>query len=194
MPMVEDDKLGGSDPYSASKACSEIVAECYRRSFHRRVATARAGNVIGGGDWSRNRIIPDLVRAVQKGEPAVIRNPLSTRPFQHVLDCLQGYLLLAEKLHKDESCSGGWNFGPDESRTVEWLADKFIVNWGDGSWMTNSSDNFKEAHSLELDSSKARARLGWKPRMNIDEAVEKTVSWYQKKEDAQAQIREYAGL
>lgn len=186
----EVDELGGLDPYSASKACAELVTAAYRNSFSSSgttptaVASARGGNVIGGGDWSDDRLIPDAVRAAWAGAPLVVRNPGSVRPWQHVLDCLDGYLLLARKLWDDPSLAGPWNFGPDEAstRTVEWVVGRIteLLGAGDLGWSQQLlHDAPHEAGVLRLDSSQARMRLGWRPQLSIDEAVRMTGAWYQ---------------
>jgi CDP-glucose 4,6-dehydratase len=183
----EEDALGGRDPYSASKACAELVAGAYARALFGEggpaVATARAGNVIGGGDWARDRLIPDLVRALGAREPALIRNPASTRPWQHVLEPLAGYLRLAERLHGDRTvAAGAWNFGPDPSavRPVGQVADEICRRWGAGArWTHDDSAQPREARVLALDSSKARAHLDWRPCLTHDETLAWTVEWYQ---------------
>lgn len=188
----ENEPMGGYDPYSNSKGCAELVASAYRHSYfnpatfsehHTAVATARAGNVIGGGDWAKDRLIPDIVRAVTSSQTAVIRSPRAVRPWQHVLEPLHGYLLLAQKLwEQGASFAEGWNFGPDnnESRPVAWVAEKFAVLWGAGaSWLADAEfEQPHEAHYLCLDSSKARSRLGWRPRWGLERAVKRTVQWY----------------
>jgi CDP-glucose 4,6-dehydratase len=181
----ENDNLCGYDPYSNSKSCSEFVTYSYRNSFFLdgdspAVSTARSGNVIGGGDYSEDRIIPDCVRAVQAGKPIVLRNPHSIRPYQHVLDCLRGYLLLAEKQYADKSLEGAYNFGPDDESciTTGALADLFCRTWGEGvSWITENNGGPHEANFLKLDCSKAKAVLGWKPQRDIQTAVEKAVEF-----------------
>lgn len=190
-PYRENDPLGGYDPYSSSKACSEIVAAAYRSSFfpvehlaeHRvAVATARAGNVIGGGDWSTDRLIPDLIRGFEAGQPVMIRHPEAIRPWQHVLEPLSGYIALAERLLAGEAqFASAFNFGPasDEAWPVERIATKLAGLWGEGgSWTSNSLPNVHEAYSLKLDSSKARTVLHWQPRFGIERALEWTVDWY----------------
>ncbi len=191
-PYRETDPLGGYDPYSSSKACAEIVAAAYRSSFfpvdrlaeHRvAVATARAGNVIGGGDWSTDRLIPDLIRGFQSGQPVSIRYPKAIRPWQHVLESLSGYLTLAEKLLAGAAeFATAFNFGPgdDDAWTVESIATKLAGQWGRGaSWVREPAHALHEAHFLRLDSSKARAELGWHPRLRIELALEWTLAWYQ---------------
>jgi CDP-glucose 4,6-dehydratase len=189
-PYREVDPLGGHDPYSASKAAAEIVAASYRASFFdgttghpARVATARAGNVIGGGDWAAGRLIPDLMRAFTKGGQAKIRSPHAIRPWQHVLDPLHGYLMLAEWLWQDGTeFAEGWNFGPEDAdvRPVSWVADTVAALWGsDTSWMANGGGHPHEANHLTLDSSKASIRLAWSPGWRLDQALAQTVIWYQ---------------
>jgi len=185
----EDDALGGHDPYSNSKACAELVTSAYRDSFFNStssplLASVRAGNVIGGGDWAKDRLIPDIMRALGAGETAIIRNPASIRPWQHVLEPLSGYLLLAEKLYGgNRHCASGWNFGPDDNDTqaVNWIADRVVQHWGDlARWKTDSHlQQPHETSCLKLDSTKARTQLSWSPRWNLDTALHKTVSWYQ---------------
>jgi CDP-glucose 4,6-dehydratase len=187
----ETDRLGGHDPYSSSKACAEILCASYRSSFfspesgeHKALlATARAGNVIGGGDWSEDRLIPDLIRGFLRGEPVPIRRPLSIRPWQHVLEPIAGYLLLAEKLLAgDESFADAWNFGPwdDDAWPVERIATTMAKRWGGGAtWFRDGQPSVHEAGLLKLDSSKARADLGWQPRLRLENALEWLVDWYQ---------------
>ena len=183
----EYDQLGGHDPYSASKACAELVTRAYRKSFFQKertigVATVRAGNVIGGGDWCTDRIIPDCINALKEGRSIEVRSPSSIRPWQHVIEPVYGYLLLGKKLYNDpESFSGAWNFGPDENSiiTVEELVDKVIRRWGSGSWTDISeSDKPHETTILKLDTTKSKHILGWRPRLSIDRAIEYLVSWY----------------
>jgi CDP-glucose 4,6-dehydratase len=192
-PYRETDTLGGFDPYSSSKACSEIVCAAYRSSFFNRdehrvaVATARAGNVIGGGDWSEDRLIPDLVRGFQAGQPVPIRHPKAVRPWQHVLEPLYGYMLLAEKLLDFDSadapaqfCSS-FNFGPnpEDAWPVERIATKLAEMWGEGAgWIRDSIPGVHEHHSLTLDTSKARRELGWQPRLGMEANLEWTLKWY----------------
>lgn len=190
-PYRETDPLGGYDPYSSSKACAEMIAAAYRSSFfpverfaeHRvALATARAGNVIGGGDWSEDRLIPDLIRGFQAGKPVLIRHPKAIRPWQHVLESLSGYLLLAEQLLAGRvQFASAFNFGPGDGDAwpVERIATKLAAMWGDGaSWVCDSGQHVHEANFLRLDSSKARAELGWQPRLGTETALEWTMSWY----------------
>jgi CDP-glucose 4,6-dehydratase len=184
----EDDPLGGLDPYSASKAAAEIVAQAMIASFYGgpespKVATARAGNVIGGGDWAEFRLLPDAARALGRGEPLVVRNPDSTRPWQHVLDPLAGYLLLAQALVEGRAEGHtAWNFGPDpdDALTVRDIAGLFVSAWGaDARWVPAcSSPAPKEAHFLSVDSERARRCLGWRPKWRVAEAVGRTAAWY----------------
>ncbi len=187
----EVDALGGYDPYSSSKACAEILTAAMRRSFFSAgnigskvgVATARAGNVIGGGDWSEDRLVPDLVRGFSEGTLVNIRRPEALRPWQHVLDALAGYLLLAEQLFVDDTGrSAAWNFGPHEQdvRSVRWVADRMVSLWGgSAAWKDDSSSQAPhEANLLKLDSSRARTLLGWQPKWGIDRALSETIAWY----------------
>ena len=182
----ERDRLGGHDPYSASKAGAELVAASYRAAFLDQplaplLATARGGNVIGGGDWSEDRLIPDLVRSLVADKPLDIRSPHATRPWQHVLDCLSGYLLLGQRLTEgDRSCAGAWNFGPDEkgNRTVEQVLHALARDWPGLDWQITASPQPHEAGLLQLDSAKAKANLGWRPAWNHEEAIHNTASWY----------------
>jgi CDP-glucose 4,6-dehydratase len=186
----ENEALGGRDPYSSSKACAEMVTALYREAFFNgvpedryvAVATVRAGNVLGGGDWGQDRLIPDIMRSVQENRPVKIRNPNAIRPWQHVLEALDGYLILAERLWTDgRRFSEAWNFGPDPtaSRSVRWVADRVQDLWGQGlRWEQDSGSHPREANSLHLDSTKARRMLGWAPRLTLEEALEKVVSWY----------------
>ena len=188
----ENEPMGGFDPYSSSKGCAELVTAAYRRSFFgqkdslKRVpalASVRAGNIIGGGDWAEDRLIPDLTRAAFAHTPALIRNPGAIRPWQHVLGPAHGYLLLAQKLWENGAdFAEAWNFGPadDESRPVAWVADKFSEFWRDGaSWRAgDGSAQPHEAQYLRLDSSKARSRLGWQPRWNIEHGLRRTIEWH----------------
>jgi CDP-glucose 4,6-dehydratase len=182
----EDDPMGGHDPYSSSKGCAELVASAYRRSFFQEqgvaLASARAGNVIGGGDWADDRLIPDILRSFEKNKPVVIRNPKATRPWQHVLEPLSGYLILAQKLYKNhKDYSEGWNFGPNEKdvKPVDWILDKMILKWPNSSWELDQNFNPHEASFLKLDISKANSRLGWKPIWELDHTLEKIIDWHQ---------------
>jgi CDP-glucose 4,6-dehydratase len=176
-PHREGDPLGGSDPYSASKAAQEHVAAAYRDALGVRVATARAGNVIGGGDWGRDRLLPDLVRARESGAPVTLRHPDAVRPWQHVLDPLAGYLRLAERLAESADYADAWNFGPDEAETVRSVVDRVCARWPLTVAVAPPADTV-EAPALRLDASKARERLGWAPRLATSEALVATVFWH----------------
>ena len=185
----EIDALGGHDPYSASKAGAELVVQSYRKSFFSSggplIATARAGNVIGGGDWNEDRLIPDAARAVLAGKPLVIRSPEATRPWQHVLECLSGYLLLAEKLLEGKSdYATAFNFGPatTDNLSVHHVLTQLQCFWPELHWQVNSDTTVQELHEanyLYLDSSLARQKLGWISRWNLGTGLEKTAAWYQ---------------
>lgn len=183
-PYRENEALGGRDPYSASKACAEIVTASWRSSFLDgqgvAVASARAGNVIGGGDWAADRLIPDALRVWQEGAPLQVRSPHAVRPWQHVLEPLAGYLMLAERLFHGKGAEA-WNFGPSDAdmRPVGALLDSLAALWGDGaSWQADVRLHPHEAGLLRLDSSKARAILGWRPEFNIDQAMEQVIRWH----------------
>lgn len=195
----EHEPLGGHDPYSSSKACSELITAAYRRSFFShppmhpitgspcqstlaQLATARAGNVIGGGDWAKDRLIPDCIRSMLKNEKLMIRNPSAIRPWQHVLEPLAGYLLLAMRLHEEGSpYAAAWNFGPcdQDCRPVRWIVERISGFFNDFVWECESASHAHEANILKLDSSKACSRLGWQPRWRLETALYKTVEWYQ---------------
>ena len=195
----EDEPKGGRDPYSNSKACSELVTSAYRESFFGPdsrvgVATVRAGNVIGGGDWGADRLIPDIMRAALDREELLIRNPDAIRPWQHVLNPLSGYLKLAESLWESDELADGWNFGPDErdARPVRWILERLSELWGEQiPWRHDGGSHPLEAMYLRLDSSKARMRLGWVPRWDLDQALASIVSWY-KAFQAEADLREHS--
>lgn len=183
----ENEALGGRDPYSSSKACAELVGAAYRSAFFRdpggpHLASARAGNVIGGGDWSQDRLVPDIVRALGAGQSIVLRHPEAIRPWQHVLEPLRGYLLLGQRLCTDGApFAEAWNFGPpdDETVPVRDLVNRLLGAWGEtGTHVEERAEGPGEAHALRLDSSKARARLGWRPLLPLDEALVWTVEWY----------------
>ena len=185
-PYREDDAMGGHDPYSSSKSCSELVTAAYRRSFLSEasvaVATARAGNVIGGGDWAVDRLLPDFLRAIDANEKLIVRSPNAIRPWQHVLEPLFGYLVLAERLFVEgESFAGAWNFGPSDQddRTVAWIVEKLVAATQNASWKIDANSQPHEANYLKLDSSKARTQLGWKPRWNLENALSKIMNWHQ---------------
>lgn len=182
----ENEPMGGHDPYSNSKACSELITSAYRKSFFNdpsgpAIASARAGNVIGGGDWSSDRLIPDILRSFQQKTPVVIRNPKSTRPWQHVLEPLSGYLILAQLLYEHGSTfAEGWNFGPNDNdvKPVEWILEKMIYYWGENTfWEHQTEAQPHEASSLKLDISKAKARLHWQPIWNLEETLKKIIDW-----------------
>ncbi len=184
-PYAEDEALGGYDPYSSSKACSELVTSAYRRSFLAgqgvALASARAGNVIGGGDWSADRLLPDFLRAIDAGQTLTIRYPHAIRPWQHVLEPLSGYLQLAERLYSDNTAfAEAWNFGPEEadSRPVEWLVDSLCARVPGASWQLEEAPQLHEAGTLKLDSGKAKQRLKWRPRWGLDQALMHTVDWH----------------
>lgn len=178
----EHEAMGGHDPYSSSKGCAELVTSAYRRSFGGpAVASARAGNVIGGGDWGHDRLIPDIMRAALAGEEVDIRHPQSIRPWQHVLNPLSGYLLLAQALWDAPEHADGWNFGPadEDARPVSWIADRLAELWpGQVRWKVDPGPHPHEAQYLKLDSSKARMRLGWTPRWQLADALAAIVEWY----------------
>ncbi|WP_374945159.1 CDP-glucose 4,6-dehydratase [Sphingomonas sp.] len=181
----EDEAMGGHDPYSSSKGCAELVSAAYRRSFFAdgdtALATARAGNVIGGGDWSEDRLVPDILRALAADEAVRIRNPLSTRPWQHVFEPLSGYLVLAERLYEQgQAFAGGWNFGPrdEDARPVEWIVDHMIASWpGARAWERDAGFQPHEARYLKLDISKAAEQLRWRPRWSLEHALATIVRW-----------------
>lgn len=182
----EDEPMGGFDPYSSSKGCSELVTAAYRRSYFAEtgiaLASARAGNVIGGGDWAEDRLVPDILRAFENNQPVVIRNPNSTRPWQHVLEPLSGYLTLAEKLwHEPKAYAEGWNFGPkdEDAKPVGWIVERMASKWGNASWRIDDGDHPHEANYLKLDISKAKQRLMWTPRWGLDTALNQIVEWHQ---------------
>ena len=188
----EHEAMGGYDPYSSSKGCAELVAAAYRNSFFNplqydqhgvALASARAGNVIGGGDWAEDRLIPDILRAISAGQPVIIRNPHAIRPWQHVLEPLAGYLQLAQKLYEDGvEYAESWNFGPndEDAKPVQWIVEQLTRQWGeDASWQLDQADHPHEAHYLKLDCSKAKQRLDWQPRWRLAEALEKIIQWHQ---------------
>lgn len=198
-PFHEEDPLGGHDPYSASKACAEIVTESYRRSYQNcAIATARAGNVIGGGDWAEERLIPDCIRAFGEGQPVVLRNPHATRPWQHVLEPLAGYLLLGEALlgeHPGEFARA-YNFGPDAggTATVGEVAALAARLWGKNAvvQMTQGEKGPHEASFLRLESALSRRTLGWRPKWSLEETLNETINWYQTFQEGNTTIRDFS--
>jgi CDP-glucose 4,6-dehydratase len=204
----ENEAMGGFDPYSSSKGCAELVTSAYRRSFLEAegvaLASARAGNVIGGGDWAVDRLIPDFLRAMDAGETLTIRSPLATRPWQHVLEPLSGYLMLAERLYTDGmEFAEAWNFGPsgEDVRPVQWIVERLAEKRKDVSWKCTDASRPHEAHYLKLDSSKAHGRLNWHPRWQLHTALDKTLEWHEawrRSDDmrsvALAQINDYRQL
>ena len=198
----EDDNLNGFDPYSNSKSCSELVTSSYVRSFLKNmgiaVSTVRAGNVIGGGDFARDRIIPDCIRAAEKGEKIIVRNPYSIRPYQHVIEPLNAYLMIAAKQYEDINYAGSYNVGPDNSDciTTGEIATLFCKKWGDMEWENKSDGGPHEAGFLKLDCSKLKNTFGWSPKWNIDIAVERTVEWakaFYEGADAEEKMKEQIG-
>ncbi len=185
-PYRESDPMGGHDPYSASKGAAELVIAAYRSSFFGSadapgLASVRAGNVVGGGDWAKDRLVPDIVRAVMAGQPVAIRSPGAVRPWQHVLEALGGYLLIAQQLaSKVPGAASAWNFGPrpEDSRTVAWIVDRMIARWGAGSFTIDDNDRPHEAHHLTLDCSKAHAALGWRPAFDLSHTIDWIIDWH----------------
>jgi len=206
-PYRETDPMGGHDPYSSSKGAAELVISAYRRSFFEtgaRLASVRAGNVTGGGDWALDRLIPDIIRAMLAGERPLIRNPNSVRPWQHVMEALGGYLLIAERLldGQDEFASA-WNFGPSEedARPVGWIVERMLELWGTSGWDRPDAPQPHEATLLRLDCSKARSALGWRPRFSLDQALDMIVGWHKgvaagddARELSLSQLRAYGDL
>ena len=189
---VEGDPLGGEDPYSSSKACAELVTSAYRDSFGRdgpAIASARAGNVIGGGDWAEDRLVPDAMRAALAGSAFAIRRPDAVRPWQHVLNPLTGYLLLMERLCSDRSAAGPWNFGPEarDEQPVRAVADTICELWGEGlAWESADGGGPSEVPMLRIDSTKARQDLGWQPAWDLQAGLQATVSWFKRHRDDDA--------
>jgi CDP-glucose 4,6-dehydratase len=180
----EIDTLNGKDPYSNSKSCADLISNCYRNSFLEgrfNLANVRSGNVIGGGDWAENRLIPDMMRSLSDSNVLKIRNPKSTRPWQHVLEPLFGYMLLAKELYFDPSYAEDWNFGPEETEnaSVGQIAQKYSEYWGKPVNVSTARDKFDEAKYLKLDSAKSRAKLNWRPVWDLDKSIEKTFQWYE---------------
>ena len=183
----ENEPMGGHDPYSSSKGCAELVTAAYRNSFFNSkdmaaLATARAGNVIGGGDWADDRLLPDILKAFENSKSVTVRNPLSTRPWQHVLEPLSGYLVLAEHLYNHgQEYAQPWNFGPKEEdcKPVNWILDKMVATWGEGArWELDKNNNPHEAGFLKLDCSKAASRLNWQPKWNLEYTLNLIVNWH----------------
>jgi CDP-glucose 4,6-dehydratase len=197
----EHEPMGGHDPYSSSKGCAELVTDAFRRSFFSgradldgsklarhgtRLASARAGNVIGGGDWGEDRLVPDIMRAALAGEEVRVRNPNSIRPWQHVLNPLSGYLVLAQALWDSPEYAAGWNFGPadEDARPVGWVVERMVELWpAELRWAYDDGSHPHEAHYLKLDSSRARGRLGWRPLVGLDAALASVVEWYRELRD-----------
>lgn len=186
----ENEPMGGFDPYSNSKGCAELVASAYRSSYFNpnnfadhgvSLASARAGNVIGGGDWAKDRLIPDIMRAITQGKPVNIRNPRAIRPWQHVLEPLSGYLLLAQKLYEEGAAyAEGWNFGPndEDAKPVQWIVERLTKAWDEGSnWVLDGGNHPHEAHYLKLDCAKAKERLDWHPRWNLQTTLDSITRW-----------------
>lgn len=180
----EDDPMGGFDPYSGSKGCSELVTASYRRSFFTdgaAIASARAGNVIGGGDWSKDRLVPDILAAFSAGDRVAIRSPRAIRPWQHVLEPLAGYLTLAQRLCTDRSAAEGWNFGPleEDHREVAWVVEALANRWGgNAAWAVDGGEHPHEAAVLKLDIAKAQSILGWNPAWSLNQALDRVVGWH----------------
>lgn len=204
--FIETDRMGGNDIYSCSKGCSELITNAFRKSFYEThqavLVTARAGNVIGGGDWSKNRLVPDIIKAFGCGQTVNLRNPLSIRPWQHVLEPLSGYLLLAEKVYKNgKEYEGAWNFGPGSAGeiTVQELTKRISDVWGEDSQWAITENTFPlESNFLKLDCAKSIKYLGWNPRLSIEETIAWTAGWYKRmfqKDDMEAytrrQIKDY---
>jgi CDP-glucose 4,6-dehydratase len=192
----EEDPMGGFDPYSSSKGCAELVTSSFRRSFLQDkgvgLASVRAGNVIGGGDWANDRLIPDILRSFEKKKPIIVRSPYATRPWQHVLEPLSGYLFLAQKLYKDQiKYSEAWNFGPndEDAKPVDWILNNMISKWPNSSWKLDTSLIPHEANFLKLDISKAKSKLGWKPVWELNYVLDRIIFWHKawlNKQDIQA--------
>lgn len=204
-PYRENDRLGGHDPYSASKACAEIAAAAYRNSFLAQagihLASVRAGNVIGGGDWAKDCLIPDFLRAIDRNATLTIRSPNAVRPWQHVLEPLSGYLLLAEKLYEQgEAFAEAWNFGPndEDAKSVSWIVERLCAQIPGSKWQTENTKQPHEAGLLKLDSSKAKTKLGWVPLWSLETALIKVIDWYSMRKQGEdmaevsiSQIRDY---
>ncbi len=194
----EDEPMGGHDPYSNSKGCSELVTSAYRKSYFNAagvaLASARAGNVIGGGDWATDRLVPDVLRAFERKAPVLIRNPHAIRPWQHVLEPLCGYLTLAQALYEQgQAVAEAWNFGPreEDARTVQWIVENLARHWDQGAnWVVDDAHNPHEAHHLKLDIAKAGSRLGWQPQWSLGTSLEKITEWHRAWLD-EADIRQH---
>lgn len=207
----ENEAMGGFDPYSSSKGCAELVTAAYRNSYFHpdkypthgvAIASGRAGNVIGGGDWADDRLIPDIMRAITQSKPVNIRNPHATRPWQHVLEPLSGYLVLAQKLFEEGAAyAEGWNFGPndEDAKPVQWIVERLTSTWGENaSWTLDGKEHPHEAHYLKLDCSKAKARLDWHPRWHLEDALGAIIDWHRAYRDCKemktltlSQIQQY---
>ena len=200
----ENEAMGGFDPYSSSKGCAELATAAYRSSYFNperyaehgvALASVRAGNVVGGGDWAADRLIPDILRAIESGQPVNIRSPHAIRPWQHVLEPLSGYLALAEKLTTEgPAFAEGWNFGPndEDAKSVQWIVERLTAEWGEGAdWQLDGEPQPHEAHYLKLDCSKAKARLDWHPRWNLSETIGHIIGWHQARL-AGANMREFS--
>lgn len=194
----ENEAMGGYDPYSSSKGCAELVTAAYRNSYFHSdkykehgmaLASGRAGNVIGGGDWAEDRLIPDIMRAITQGRPVNIRNPHAIRPWQHVLEPLSGYLLLAQKLYEEGTAyAEGWNFGPDDedAKPVQWIVDRLTKAWGENArWVLDGSSHPHEAHYLKLDCSKVKSCLNWHPRWHLEDALGAIIDWHRAYRDGE---------
>jgi CDP-glucose 4,6-dehydratase len=198
-PHREEDRLGGEDPYSSSKACAELVTAAYRQSFFReaggaQIASCRAGNVIGGGDWAEDRLVPDIARSILANQPTVLRYPEAVRPWQHVLEPLRGYMMVADRLLAGDPQAGqAWNFGPEPgSEATVWELARMVVSaWGQGELrVAPRGTAWREAHTLRVDSTQARLGLGWRPRLSLPEAVHLTVEWYRRYQEDPASLAE----
>lgn len=181
----EDEPMGGYDPYSSSKGCAELATAAYRRSFMHELgiglASARAGNVIGGGDWAEDRLIPDILKSFAQNKPVIIRNPASTRPWQHVLEPLSGYLVLAQNLYQNpRDFAEGWNFGPrdEDAKRVDWILNYMVEHWEGASWELDKNFHPHEAGYLKLDISKAKAKLNWLPTWHLEQALDRIIKWH----------------
>ena len=198
-PYRESDPMGGHDPYSASKGAAELVIGSYRSSFFCNdgqplLASVRAGNVIGGGDWGKNRLVPDIVRSISADETVAIRSPHAVRPWQHVLEALGGYLLIAQGLARgDRSFASAWNFGPSsqDAKAVLWIVERMLERWGKGSYVLEANGGRHEANLLKLDCSKAHSEIGWRPAFSIDDTIDWIVDWHKAHHEG-AELREFS--